>query len=247
MKAMIYAAGLGTRLKPWTDRHPKALAEVGGVPMLERVILGLKGFGVDRFVINVHHFASQVVDFIESKEFGVEILISDESDCLLDTGGGLVRAKGLLDFASGPVVLHNADILSNADISCLAESQLHSSNHGLLLVSDRESTRKLIFDTEMNLRGWHDLRADAYRPNGFEASAFDREYAFSGIHVVDGEMVEEMENLFGNRKFPIMDYDLSESRRCKVGGHFQRNLELIDIGKPESLAWAEALFGQPES
>ena len=97
-----------------------------------------------------------------------------------DTGGGLVRAKGLLDFASGPVVLHNADILSNADISCLAESQLHSSNHGLLLVSDRESTRKLIFDTEMNLRGWHDLRADAYRPNGFEASAFDRNMRSAG-------------------------------------------------------------------
>ncbi len=114
MKAMILAAGLGTRLRPWTLEHPKALVPVGGVPMLERVIVRLKDEGFDEIVVNIHHFGDQIIDFVRSKDFGVKIFISDERGELLDTGGGLVYARELL--GEDPVLVHNVDILSNADL-----------------------------------------------------------------------------------------------------------------------------------
>ncbi|MDE5875469.1 MAG: NTP transferase domain-containing protein, partial [Muribaculaceae bacterium] len=109
MKAMILAAGLGTRLKPWTLEHPKALVPVGGVPMLERVILKLKSSGFDQIVINIHHFGEQIIEFVESRDFGVDISISDERGRLLDTGGGILHAEGLLRVDEGPVLIHNVD------------------------------------------------------------------------------------------------------------------------------------------
>ena len=146
---MILAAGLGTRLKPWTLEHPKALVPVDGIPMLERVILKLKSQGFDEIVVNVHHFAGQITDFLDSKDFGIKISISDERGGLLDTGGGLVHARHLLE--GEPFLVHNVDILSNADLSALMHFHESEGNDVTLLTSDRKSSRKLLFDEDGSL------------------------------------------------------------------------------------------------
>lgn len=242
MNAMILAAGLGTRLKPWTLHHPKALVPVGGVPMLERVILKLKSQGFDSIVVNVHHFSGQIIDFLNDRDFGIDIVVSDESGCLLDTGGGLVRAHSLIDFDKGPLLVHNVDILSDADLGGLVTRHSASGCDATLLVSDRCSSRKLIFDEGMMLRGWHDLGKDSYRPENFRKEVGFMEYAFSGIHVLGKSALDEMEVLMGSGKFPVMDYYLSTERKCNVAGYAVEGLHLIDIGKPATLSQAERML-----
>ncbi len=237
MKAMILAAGLGTRLRPWTLEHPKALVPVGGVPMLERVIVRLKDEGFDEIVVNIHHFGDQIIDFVRSKDFGVKIFISDERGELLDTGGGLVYARVLL--GEDPALVHNVDILRNAELRGLMRKHEDSQVGGSLLVSNRESSRKLIFDGEMKLKGWHHLGTDEFKPEGFIPTSADKEYAFSGIYVTDGDMRGEMKSLFGDRAFPVMDYFLSKERRVEVNGVVASALNLIDIGKPDTLKAAQ--------
>ena len=183
---MILAAGLGTRLRPWTLAHPKALVPVGGVPMLERVIISLRNQGYDEMVVNIHHFGEQIVEFVESKreELGVDIKISDERGCLLDTGGGIVAASDLLfGKDSSPVLIHNVDILSNADLNNLMKHHKEKGNDITLLTSDRESSRKLIFSPDGRLRGWHNLSTDEYRPADFHSVPGDSEMGFSGIYI----------------------------------------------------------------
>ena len=242
MKAMILAAGLGTRLKPWTLSHPKALVPVDGVPMLERVILRLKEEGFDDIVVNVHHFADQIVDFLATHDYGVRIRVSHEEDCLLDTGGAILHAAPLLDFSTGPVLVHNVDILSDADLRGLMDKHNASGNAATLLVSDRNSSRKLVVDRDMALGGWHNLNEDRFRPEGFRPSQSHKEVAFSGIHVVSGEMADEMVRLGFSGKFPVMDYYLSADRQGRVGCVEQSGLRLIDIGKPETIAVAKSVL-----
>lgn len=233
MKAMILAAGLGTRLKPITDTLPKALVPVEGVPMLERVILKLKDNGFDEIIINVHHFADKIIDFLSTRHYGIEISVSDEREELLDTGGGIVRAMPLLFRKNdSPVLVHNVDILSNANLQDLMQKGEKDST---LLVSQRDSTRKLIFDPNMFLRGWHDLKTDNYRPDGFiQESNFD-EYAFSGIYVLTKKSILEMKQLVGEGKYSVMDYFLHSLRSEKIKGYVSKDLRMIDIGKPSSL------------
>lgn len=238
MKAMILAAGLGTRLRPWTLEHPKALVPVGGVPMLERVIGRLKEEGFDEIVVNVHHFGDQIIDFVKSRDFGVKIYISDERGELLDTGGGLVYARNLL--GEEPVLVHNVDILSNADLRGLVCRHEDSQAGSSLLVSDRESRRKLIFNDKMELKGWHHLGTDEFKPESYIPDLSDREYAFSGIYVTNGEMRDEMRFLFGDHAFPVMDYFLSNDRKVRANGVLASNLNLIDIGKPTTLKAAQS-------
>lgn len=242
MKAMILAAGLGTRLRPWTERHPKALVPVAGVPMLERVIMKLKSEGFSYIIVNVHHFAGQIIEFLASRDFGVEISVSDESGMLLDTGGGLVKATELLSVEDGPLLVHNVDILSDASLRRLMESHSSGTDAATLLVSDRESSRRLVFGGDMGLRGWHHLGEERFRPEGFMPCEGDLEYAFSGIHVVGADMLSEMRALMGECAFPVMDYYLSPLRKCKVRGHVQTGLSLIDIGKPATLSQADELL-----
>lgn len=244
MNAMILAAGLGTRLKPWTLEHPKALVPVEGEPMLGRVIKNLIRQGFDYIVVNVHHFADQIVDYLAANDFGVEIAVSDESGVLLDTGGGLVKAEPLLRLERGPVLVHNVDILSNADLHGLMMRHEELGGVATMLVSDRESGRKLIFDREMRLRGWHNLSTGEYRPEGFRTSSGENELAFSGIHVVSGEMISEMKRINGVGKFPVMDYYLSPRRIGEVYGYCQSGLKVLDIGKPASLTRAGVILCQ---
>lgn len=239
MQAMILAAGLGTRLRPWTLHHPKALVPVGGVPMLERVIMRLKDQGFGKIVVNVHHFADQIEAFLSANDFGVEIAVSDERGLLLDTGGAILHAAPLFD--SGPVLVHNVDILSNADLSGLVRVHTLSGADSTLLVSGRKSSRKLIFDEGMRLCGWHDLKENVYKPEEFIWKEGCREYAFSGIHVVGERALEEMRRREPEPKFSIIDFLLSSRHKCKVRGYLQEGLELIDIGKPETLERAEGM------
>lgn len=245
MNAMILAAGLGTRLRPWTLRHPKALVPVRGVPMLKRVIDSLAGQGFDRIVVNVHHFSSQVVDYVRSVDFGVEVSVSDESGCLLDTGGGIVKACSTDWMQGESVLVHNVDILSNADLGELMRVHETRGDDSTLLVSRRDSRRRLVFDGNMNLRGWHDVADDRYRPDGFMPEEGMTEYPFSGIHVVGPRLVAEMRELMGEGPFPVMDYYLSPLRKSIVRAHVQTSLRLIDIGKPATLSQANGLEGLP--
>lgn len=245
MNAMILAAGLGTRLKPWTLNHPKALVPVGGIPMLERVIVRLRDEGFSHIVVNVHHFAEQILDFLKTHDFGVDIHVSDESNQLLDTGGALLHASALLSPDNSPCLIHNVDILSNAPLGKLMKKHIASESNISLLTSSRESSRKLIFNKKGILEGWHNLNSDEYRPEGFYPSDSMHEHAFSGIYIVDAlslAAIDRYATQQGTRKFPVMDFLLSRPAGIKISEQFDPNLQLIDIGKPETLRQAETLF-----
>ena len=156
MQSMIFAAGLGTRLKPLTDRMPKALVRVSGKPLLEHTIERLRMAGCKNIVVNVHHFANQIIDFLNANDFGIDIRISDETEQLLDTGGGIKKAAPLFDSES-PILIHNVDILSNVDLHAfydrVALAERQSQVDALLLVSGRKTKRYLIFDETMRLVG----------------------------------------------------------------------------------------------
>lgn len=245
MKAMILAAGLGTRLRPWTLSHPKALVPVGGIPMLERVIEKLSKSGFDGIVVNVHHFADQIIDFLRQKDFGITVSVSDESDALLDTGGGILKAADML--AGGPFLVHNVDILSNASLEDLMDFHVREGNDITLLTSGRDSTRKLMFGSDGSLRGWHDLRNDTYRPASAAMEPGLESEAFSGIYVM-GENALKALAVYDARRdrpgtgFPVMDFFLSFPEGLRVARYNVPELTLLDIGKPASLARASEIL-----
>lgn len=245
MNAFILAAGLGTRLKPWTLSHPKALVPVGGVPMLERVILRLRNEGFDNIVVNVHHFSEQIISFVANNDWGVNIAISDETDRLLDTGGGLLKASQLFAHSPGSVLVHNVDILSDAPLKEIMKLHKESGRDVSLITSPRHSSRKLIFDAEGSLSGWHNLSTDEYRPSGFVPNHDMHESAFSGIYIMEPKALEALRDYadrIGSDKFPIMDFFLSSPENTNIGEIRLEALNLIDIGKPETLREAESLF-----
>lgn len=242
MKAMVFAAGLGTRLKPLTDHLPKALIPVGSKPMLEHVILRLKAAGVTYLVINIHYLGRQIIDFLQAhRNFGIDIRISDESDALLDTGGGIKKAIPLLD-GDEPFLVHNVDILSDANLAELYAYHCHSGNDATLLVSRRETSRYLLFDTSRRLCGWINKSTGQTKPEGFTYLP-DRyhPYAFSGIHVISPSLFHYMDERWRG-KFSIMDFYLQICRLANIGGFAADHLQLIDIGKPDTLAKAEKLY-----
>ena len=239
MKAMIFAAGLGTRLKPYTDHMPKALVPVAGKPMLEHVINKLKVAGVDEIVINVHHFAQQIIDFLKEKDnFGIKIWISDETEKLLDTGGGIKKAAPYFD---EPFLVHNADILSNVDLKAMYDFHIASENDATLLVSTRKTVRYLLFNQANRLCGWINKDNLQTKPEGFiYQPETQQEYAFGGIHIISPSLFKYMEGW--SDKFPIMDFYLQTCHEATLGGYAEKNLQLIDIGKLETLAKAEEFF-----
>lgn len=238
-QAMIFAAGLGTRLKPLTDTMPKALVRVGGQPLLWHVIQKLKSAGYERIVINVHHFAQQIVDYLAANDnFGLDIRISDETAGLLETGGGIKKALPLFDQES-PVLIHNVDILSNMDLKNfleLAESTAatDAAVDALLLVSKRQTKRYLQFDDEMQLCGWKNIETGEVR--GDEG----RSLAFSGIHMISPQTFP----LFAGMpdRFGIIDFYLKYCRQCTFLGYEQKKLRLLDVGKLDTLEQAEVFI-----
>lgn len=239
---MIFAAGLGTRLKPLTDHMPKALVPVAGKPMLEHVISKLKSAGFDEIVINVHHFADQIIDFLKEKDnFGIRIWISDESEELLDTGGGIKKAAPYFD---EPFLVHNADILSNIDLKAMYNYHLTSSNDATLLVSPRKTVRYLLFDEGNRLQGWVNKDTLQTKPEGFVYHPeVQKEYAFGGIHVISPTLFKYMGDGWTG-KFSIMDFYLRTCHEAQLGGYVKEDLQLIDIGKPDTLAKAEDFIRQ---
>lgn len=239
MKAMIFAAGLGTRLKPLTDHMPKALVPVAGRPMLEHVILKLKAAGFNELVINIHHFGEQILDFLRANQnFGLTIHISDERDCLLDTGGGIRKAKPFFR-GNEPFLVHNVDILSDTDLKALYEYHRQSGNDATLLASRRKTIRYLLFDDEKRLCGWINKDTLQTKPEGFAYNPeHHHEYAFSGIHVISPSLFHYMDERWTG-KFSIMDFYLQTCHEARIGGRLTDTLRLIDIGKPETLTQAE--------
>ena len=225
---MIFAAGLGTRLKPLTETMPKALVPVAGQPLLWHVIMKLEAAGFERIVVNVHHFARQIIDYLNANDnFGLDIRISDESVMLLETGGGIRKALPLFDCES-PVLIHNVDILSNLDLKGLYE---HAADATTLVVSWRQTQRYLQFDENMRLVGWKNNATGEVK--GREAHPL----AFSGIHVLHPSLFP----LFSEwpERFPVMDFYLKTCSEKLIKGYEAHDLKLMDVGKKETLAEAE--------
>lgn len=242
MKAMIFAAGLGTRLKPITDRMPKALVPVGGQPLLYHVIGKLRDAGYTELVVNVHHFASQIRTYLDTHDFGVKIEVSDESEALLETGGGIAHARELLLPTEEPILIHNVDILSNLDLSWF-RSQTRPEALSTLLVSERETSRYLLFDGEMRLAGWTNVATGEVRspypdlnPNHYH------KLAFSGIHNLSPAIFDAFEQAGFSGHFPIMDFYLQECNNHPIYGVVAEDLQLIDVGKLDALPQAEEFF-----
>ena len=224
-QAMIFAAGLGTRLKPLTDTMPKALVRVGGQPLLWHVIQKLKLAGYERIVVNVHHFAGQIVDYLKAHDnFGLDILISDESSMLLETGGGIKKAVPLFD-PTEPILIHNVDILSNLDLTALP------TDAPLLVVSQRQTTRYLQFDDTMRLIGWKNIETGQVK--GCEGHSL----AFSGIHMFHPSLAPLLADW--PERFPIMDFYLKACADHLIRGYEAKDLRLLDVGKLDTLDNAE--------
>ena len=233
---MILCAGLGTRLKPWTETHPKAIVPVGGIPMLKRVVDSLSKQGFDEITVNVHHFSDQIIHYIlDDESLSSKVSVSDETDNLLDTGGGILNAEVFLRVDERPFLVHNVDILSNADLRDLMAEHERTGRHITLLVSERQSDRKLVFDSDMRLKGWLNLKTGQTRPAAFRPIDSDRLLSFSGIYVMSTDVFDLMKSNGFDGAFPIMDFFLSDIPGLDVGGYLQTNLELIDIGKPDTL------------
>jgi NDP-sugar pyrophosphorylase family protein len=210
--------------------------------MLEHVIDKLKAAGFDEIVINVHHFAQQIIDFVKAKDnFGIQIWISDETEELLDTGGGIKKASHFFD---EPFLVHNADILSNVDLKSLYEYHLVSGNDATLLVSPRKTIRYLLFDEKNRLCGWVNKGTLQTKPEGFVYQPeVQKEYAFGGIHVISPTLFNYMGDEWTG-KFSIMDFYLQTCKEAHLGGYAKEDLQLIDIGKPDTLAKAEDFIRQ---
>ena len=219
---MIFAAGLGTRLKPLTDTMPKALVRVGGQPLLWHVVMKLRAAGFERIVVNVHHFAQQIVDYLKANDnFGLDIRISDETGGLLETGGGIKKAQSLFD-TSSPILIHNVDILSNLNLQAVYEA-----GRSVLVVSERQTKRYLQFDDDLRLVGWKNVETGQVK--GREG----RSLAFSGIHVFSPSLFPLMASW--PDRFPIMDFYLQACADHLIRGYEATNLRLMDVGKLDTL------------
>lgn len=233
---MIFAAGFGTRLKPFTDHHPKALAEVNGKTLLEHSIRYLQRFGIEDVVVNVHHFAGQIEQAIaDNSGFGSWVTISDEREAVLETGGGLKKAAGNFAGEEAFVVL-NVDVLTNLDLSKLIQAHKDSDAIATLAVMQRNSSRQLLFDANMQLCGWENNATGARR---MAREVTDLQpFAFSGIQVLSPEILQ----MPFDGKFSMIDVYLHYAATHSLKGYDHTGNVFLDVGKPESLEQAGLLF-----
>ena len=234
---MIFCAGLGTRFKPWTDRHPKALAEINGKSLLQRNVEYLQQYGITDVIINVHHFADQIIEAVQkNKGWGSNIIISDETDKVLETGGGLLRAQNLFPKDEFFISL-NADILTDFDLNQLI--QFHKTKKPLIsfIVSHRKTSRNLLFDETGQLYGWRNNATDETRlaidKPGLKPMAYDCVVMYS-YELFEANKLEG--------KFSLIDMYLSLANAYPIYGLAHQSKKWIDVGKPESVATAETLF-----
>lgn len=242
MNALILAAGLGTRLGDLTSDRPKALVEVLGKTMLEHQLRHLSAAGFDRFVINIHHFAPKVKAFLgEHWNFGLDIRLSDESDLLLDTGGGIRKAMRLFG-NDQPVMVHNVDIFSSVDLNSLYRGHIESGADSTLLVAQRSTSRYLYFDAEGLLRGWSNEKTGQVRSPypGFNKTQYSP-CAFQGIHVLSPALLPFLDEI-AEQRFSITDFYVDNAARLRLRSVVSDAKEWVDAGKPDALERAAQII-----
>ena len=240
MKALIFAAGLGTRLRPITDTIPKALVPFCGGTLLSHVIETLSAAGVDDIVINAHHFAEKIIAYLaENDNFGKHISVSWEKEQALETGGGLKYAEPLLR-GSGSFLVHNVDIVSDLDVKGLLAAARPDALV-TMLVSERKTSRYLLFDPQMRLAGWTNVDTGEVRtpyPDLDPASC--RKLAFGCVYVVSDAIFPLLSGW--PEKFSIMDFFIQSCAEHPIYGYVQEGLRLVDVGKPDTLKEAQEFY-----
>ncbi len=236
MKAMIFAAGLGTRFKPWTDKHPKALAVVNGKSLLQRNIEYLQQYDITEIIVNVHHFAEQIEDAVtKAKGWGSEVTISDERDEVLETGGGLLKAKKYLQGERFLTI--NVDILTDVNLKSLLVFHQQEAADITLGVTNRSTSRYLLFNEYNRLCGWRNIATGQERI----AIATDQyiQKAYSGLALFEPSALDAITQ---TGKFSLIDVYLSLAPQRKIAGFDHSESKVLDVGKPESVAIAESMF-----
>jgi NDP-sugar pyrophosphorylase family protein len=235
---MILAAGLGTRLKPWTDTHPKALAIVNGKTLLERNILYLQKFGIKEVVINVHHFAGQIVDIVEKNNgWGTRVTFSDERGEVLETGGGLLKAAPLFSNCN-TIVLLNVDILTDMNLQSMIGYHQEKKPLVTLATTNRKTSRYFLFDEGNNLCGWRNVSTGVEKSAG-NLSGKEMQKAFSGIHLIEARIFPLIKQ---QGKFSMVDVYLDLMQQHTIKSFDHSETRFIDVGNPDSLARAQAMF-----
>ncbi len=238
MKAMILAAGIGTRLKPFTDEHPKALAVVNEKTLLQRNIEYLAKYGIEEIIINVHHFPAQIKKFIKSnKGFGSDITISDETKEVLETGGGLKKAAWYFEKETGPFVVMNVDVLTDLNLGHMIEQHKKQNPLATLAVTLRKTSRYFLFDELDHLCGWRNVKTNDQKMSREPGAIFQK--AFSGIHIISPKIFSVMKM---EGKFSMVDVYLELAKAHLIAAFDHSQSKFIDVGKPESILKAEELF-----
>ena len=242
MIAIIFAAGIGSRLKPFTDFHPKALAPIGETTALGIVVEKLIRAGADGIVVNVHHFAEQIVEYLDHTSFMARITVSDETDLLLNTGGGLRKVLPLL--GNEPVLIHNADIFTTFNIKELIYNQVRSGADATLLTQHRDSTRRLVFCDNDRMCGWTDLKSREVKHRDMRLTGSMKLESFDGIHIVNQSMYPALsEYKKAGEPFSIMDFYIDMSPRYDIRSmSLPEQYRWYDVGKPETLEQARHFF-----
>ncbi len=234
MKAMILAAGLGTRLKPFTEKHPKALYPINGKTLLQRNIEYLQAYGFDRVIVNVHHFADQIIDEIKNnKGWGSNVVTSDETNEVLETGGGLKKASHFFEDSDEPFVLMNADMLTDLDLGKMLMQHKEKKPLATLAVTNRATSRYLVFDENNILCGWLNDKT------GEQKGTAGNKKAFSGIHIISPKIFSFITE---EGKFSMIDLYLRLAETKTIMAFDHSDGKLLDVGKPESAVLAETLF-----
>ena len=237
MKAMVFAAGLGTRLKPLTDTMPKALVPVCGQPLLYHVLTKLVAAGYDDIIVNVHHFPDQIIDYLCIHDFGAHITISDEREFLRETGGGVKHVRPLL---TEPFLVHNVDIISNLDFKWLRE-QHRPDALATLVVSERKTQRYFLFDDDGRLKGWTNIATGEVRSPFPDIDPEKcRKLAFAGIHMISPAIFDAFDKFGFGERFSITDFYLKACAEYPIYAAVPPGFKMVDVGKFDSLSEAEA-------
>lgn len=244
MKAILFSAGLGKRMRPLTDNAPKALVQVGKTTLLERNIRYLQSQGIHDLIVNVHHFPEAILSEIHLHQgWGSRIMVSDESAGLLETGGGLAKAAWFFEGESDFVAM-NVDILTDLSLTKMIEAHIGQDRIATLAVTDRSSTRQLYFDDRGLLRGWQNLDTKQTKGPIHTMEEAEKERlrprSFSGVHVLSSKVLEPLGT---PKKFSIMDFYLNTCHQMPIAMFDHSEGKLIDVGRPESVQKAEEMFG----